>query len=154
MGYTHYFYTPKQITDAEWDALLGRVHTLYTTLPAGLLIRGGFGTGEPVFSKDMIWFNGDEASGEDYETLLIEKNVDTTSYAYHSADRNGGLCFNFCKTERKPYDPFVCAVLIALKDSVPKSKISTDGDAKDWADALEFYNSTMGTNHTFLEVLA
>jgi hypothetical protein len=154
MGYTHYFYTPKQITDSEWDTLLGRVRTLHTALPDGLLIRGGFGTGEPVFNRDVIWFNGDTVSGESYETLRIDKKADTTSYAYHSADRNGGLCFNFCKTARMPYDLFVCAVLIALKDSVPKSKVGTDGDAEDWADALEFYNNTMKTNRTFTEVLA
>jgi hypothetical protein len=154
MGYTHYFYTPKQITDAEWDALLGRVRTLYTALPAGLLIRGGFGTEEPVFDQEMIWFNGDKAGGASCETLLIEKKVDADSYDYRSADESGRLCFNFCKTGRKPYDLFVCAVLIALKDSVPKSRITTDGGAEDWAAALEFYKSTTGISHTLLEVLS
>ena len=139
MGYTHY-YTPKESTSKKFEEFSTRCKKLYEALPeksgtAGgyasdqkIEIRGGDGTGKPEFTKEKVWFNGNSKNGTDHETLGIS-----------SKDKNG---WNFCKTQRKPYDLLVCAVLIASHDLLGY-EVTSDGDLDDWIPAMKFYLDTI-----------
>ena len=145
MGYTHYFSTQKETGAATWAVLVEQAKQLAAAIPEDIKICGGFGTGAPEFTDERLWFNGDEATGQDYETMMVERVI--TPAAWSQPDEKG-LVFNFCKTAQRPYDLLVCAVLIAMKQTIICS-IGTDGDEADWKDAIAFYNRVMGRKVTF-----
>jgi hypothetical protein len=77
----------------------------------------------PEFSADTIHFNGKEP--DDYESFVLNP---------------GASSFEFCKTQFRPYDRLVCAVLIAAKHRLGDGiEISSDGDWSEWADGLALY---------------
>jgi hypothetical protein len=41
------------------------------------------------------------------------------------------LCFNFCKTNRRPYDADVLSSLFILKHHIPEIEIASDGQNND-----------------------
>jgi len=125
MGYTHYFYT-KSTSQKRFDNYAETCKVLHNALPETLVIRGGDGTGTPLFGEDLVLFNGDYETEDDYETFALEHTTENDK-------------FNFCKTARKPYDLFVCACLIAAKVQLNYT-IGSDGGKDDWAEAIEFYN--------------
>lgn len=127
-------------------------------------ICGGLGEGEPVFNEDEVWFNGDAERGLDHETFWLVRDIDIEikSYLEYYKERYGvrsieearemglyfpkpdedGYYFNFCKTARKPYDFFVCAVLILAKIHFgDRIKVSTDGTLEDWLPVIDFMHS-------------
>ena len=93
------------------------------------------GEGEPVLGEPtewsdgqpVVWFNGNADENLDHETLAIRK---------------GDTKWSFCNTARKPYDLFVCAVLLAARDYLG-FEVSSDGDLEDWMPAIKFYISTI-----------
>ena len=95
-----------------------------------IVLRGGLGEGEPVFSMDEIWFNGDVKTGLDHETFHFQ-------FGKKSSD--------FCKTARKPYDFMVCIVLLSLANRMTGFTYSTDGDLEDWQPAIDFYRTNIGS---------
>lgn len=122
MGYTHYSKdstaTPAVIADA--CAIIAA---------AGITVCGPDGTGSPELTlEDGIWLNGSEALGEDYETFHLPGT--------DGADDTG--LDSFCKTERRPYDTVVAAILIsaAVRNG---QRFDTDGTWADWADAVELF---------------
>lgn len=139
MGYTHYYKFKKdQETEKQFQQVLDDAKIIMANLPehsesAGgyskdlpLVIRGGDGTGEPVFDlKKGIWLNGDGDKDLDHETFYFEPNVDTD--------------FEFCKTARKPYDFVVCCLLLSLKKRLNHFSYTSDGkDESDWKPAKDF----------------
>lgn len=142
MGYTH-TWTPKAASDENWNKFLEAVKLLHANLPehsesAGgyyseypIVIRDGEGLGEPEFSEEAVYFNGDGEGKEDlmHETFLIEKD-----YAGQ---------WSSCKTARKPYDLLVCAVLLAASEHLDIETTKTDGTLEDWTPAIKFYIETL-----------
>jgi hypothetical protein len=94
-----------------------------------LVIRGGDGTGEPVFDLNKgILLNGDGESEDDlsHEAFYFDPNVDT-DFTF------------FCKTARKPYDFVVCCLLLSLKKRLNDFSYTSDGeDESDWKPAKDF----------------
>lgn len=112
MGYTHYWHlgacSPAEVEDIAADA---KAIILASELP----IRGWDGSGEPELGPTRIRFNGDAASGTDYETFAFP-------------DSSG-----FCKTGREPYDVVVTAVLLAARDRLGSSLVlESDGGPANW----------------------
>jgi hypothetical protein len=154
MGYTHYWIPKDENSKADFDRFSKACKKLHDALPettdtAGgdystnpLEIRGGMGEGEPEFTTDAIWFNGNAERGLYHETFGISR-VNT--------DR----LWNFCKTARKPYDLLVVACLLAAVD-ILDYRFSSDGftdykgvkSVDDLLPALKFYNEVMGTDYT------
>jgi hypothetical protein len=126
MGYTHYYYTPKNIGAKAFKALKEDVVKIIDYCERNLNIRHANGMGhtatKPVIENKTISFNG--VGSDSHETLMICKE---RSHPEWDKNNKSSTVFNFCKTARKPYDATVVAVLIALKHHVPKSKISGDG---------------------------
>lgn len=146
MGYTHYFENKGHKDDKEnFLKVVADAKKLYENMPehsesAGgyhsedpLKLCGGNGDGEPIFNENMIVFNGDAEHDLDHETFAVfpKKFKD------------------FCKTNRKPYDLMVCAVLLSMKRHMVNFTYSSDGirtvgGTKDWEPAKEFYERICG----------
>ena len=133
MGYTHYW-TPKEVSAEKFKEFADTCKELKKNLPeksnSGLgypdkkiLIRGGNGTGKPIFKDNIVSFNGDLKRDMDHETFYIEHGYDE---------------WNFCKTARKPYDLLVCACLIAAHE-ILGYEVSSDGGINEWTSAIKFY---------------
>lgn len=66
MGYTHYWYRPKEISRATFKAIVEDFRKLQPGLAsAGIKLAGGSGEGEPIFSDDVVVFNGDMHCGHE-----------------------------------------------------------------------------------------
>jgi hypothetical protein len=135
MGYTHYYYTPKEFDEKIWKLFIRDVKKLAKALPDTVKIAGGCGTGEPEYSKDVIVFNG--AGENSFETFCIDRKANVEGFVQEDPK---GRIFNCCKTAQRPYDLFVMLTLISLKRWFGKEvMICSDGDKPDWKQALDLY---------------
>jgi hypothetical protein len=148
MGYTHYWtFDRSKMTQDElkiaFKKAVDEIVNLKNNLPKEIVIKGGQGDGEPIFSEEEIWFNGDFESESEHETFRVTLEQPKICI-HHDANplksiyRNQN--FKFCKTARKPYDLLVCASLIALNKYMPEAfTYSSDGGEEDWKKPKEFY---------------
>lgn len=119
MGYTHYFTKKKKVSKKEWNMFTEVCQKLYNNLPkktniAGgyysdqpLLIGDGLGENEPEINQDCVCFNGKTP-----QTTNVNLSHETFIIKFSDPVKSSG----FCKTERKPYDLFVVACLIAAHE--------------------------------------
>jgi hypothetical protein len=150
MGYSHYFYIPKEFDKEKFKILSEELKTVSDILPPihigdkEYLITLGDGHGEnlPIFTDDEIIFNGSAKNNGDCETFLLAAD---NSEAFERKNRDGlnlvnnGLMFDCCKTGCRPYDFMVCISLLRLKHHFPECRISSDGNTEDWKEAKAFY---------------
>lgn len=138
MGYTHYYTKKREHTNEEWDKFIGECKQLHKSLPDDVLIAGWNGFGKPIFNDEEVSFNGsgDELS---HETCLIEKESPIDE-------------FNFCKTNRKPYDLMVVAVLLSANKNLGHS-FHSDGDLDDLRVGIDFYTMVTGYHISDSEIL-
>ncbi len=67
-------------------------------------------------------------------------------------DENG-LCGGFCKTGFRPYDLAVTVFLLIAKHHLGSDfRVGTDGEAKQWEDALELCQAELSYSMSFEEV--
>src|SRR4051794_1110807 len=93
---THYIYRPHVLSAAPFPASTSDVSRLLAAAPAGLLVRGFDGIGDPIVTDSKVVLNGDATTGLDLEPLIVER-----VFAGRLRD---GVGFSFCKTNGKPYD--------------------------------------------------
>lgn len=154
MGYTHYWtFNPDEIESTaklrkkflEASRLVRRGYLAIKNNPSlheGIAgghydkelckIKGGMGTGNPIFNESEIWFNGEEKSGLSHETFGIQVQKPMR---------------DFCKTARKPYDILVCYALLCFDhvfDDTFVFSYSSDGDNYDWKAAYRFAREVGG----------
>ena len=102
----------KSFSDEQWTELLKQVKEIFALARKdGIVIRGGNGTGKPVINDKEIILNGDKKGNLDHETFSFTKKQKK---------------WEFCKTERKPYDAVVSSILYAAQKINPS--IKADGD--------------------------
>ena len=152
MGYTHYFYR-KELThdDETWDLFIkdvkeiARRFNLITSnsqhfitdmkVTRELDIAIGDGVdqgGSPIFNNKEVWFNG--VGDNSHETMAIYKDMshiltntdDYRAYQRDNWEKNGEV-FSCVKTQHKPYDVLVTAVLVLYKYHF-KDKVSIASD--------------------------
>ena len=145
MGYTHYFKNTKEVPTDKIQTIkkearkllrtdLAKAETRYehdSTVQAG--IQNGAG--------GVIRFNG--IGGDGHETFYLDL-VETAGM------------FNFCKTARKPYDRYVCSILISLAFHAPSCfELVSDGsfNEPEWQDAIDYYSRTLGKDREKVEVI-
>lgn len=136
MGYTHTFEITKKPGQEQWAGLMLDVQKLFKTLPTcqelmnlgvdavdEIVLRGPMGDKKSICNTRKISFNGDSINDLYCESfMLLPKRMS-----------------DFCKTDRKPYDFAVCAVLILAYNHLPDIVLVTsDGDAYDWDPALNW----------------
>jgi hypothetical protein len=72
MGYTHYWYRPKEIPPEVFKAIVSDFKTILNTLEGfGLKLAGGNGTGEPEINDEVVCFNGSKLCGHPKNPNLI-----------------------------------------------------------------------------------
>ncbi len=135
MGYTHRFRRNRDLTEEEFSQ-----------------IKAGF--------KQLLTFNK--------QIIKPEFDCGWISYTKHPNNEGQGICFNgiaegahetfaiyqlgkddsgmsFCKTNRKPYDVFVVAMLGLLELTAPSAfEIGSDGDPEDWLAGLSLLAKATG----------
>lgn len=117
MGYTHYATLARPITAAEVGALAEDIESIIDQSGVPVAYEYDATFESPQLNAEGIHYNGLDDDG--HETFAIYP---------------GDTGFMFWKTARKPYDVVVTASLLALQDHLKGDvKISSDGDAADWA---------------------
>lgn len=135
MGYTHY-YKRLKFTSNGWKSLCDATRKVIDSLPDNVKLDN---EDEPMVNGVAIRFNG---VGElSHETFLIER-----------MSRE----FEFCKTNRKPYDLAVCGVLILTSLYADRGEISSDGLGEtytdsEWKDAWKHLSSVIPAVNANLE---
>ena len=159
MGYTHYWYQKKALTDDQWTHFSEGLQQLHEQLPktvdafeqcfgkdwAG---SGSYPGDTPLLieleqalspqSSPCFYISGQGEPDLGHESAVFYQQSPPNTWATPEEIAENGT-FNCCKTARKPYDVFVCASLLLLKSLAPDSiHVSSDGDPQDWAAALRF----------------
>ena len=143
MGYTHYWYRETEIAPEAWDAITSEVTRIIEE--SHIPIVGWDGESELEINDNVIWLNGIGADA--HETFVIERVIPADRQTIQNKQ---GLHFDFCKTNRKPYDLVVMASLLAMKRHLgQKIQISSDGDVIEWRPAGELYGRVCGGKWVF-----
>lgn len=116
---THYIYRPKILDSGEFRDFVSDVRAIVAQKPSTLRLCGMDGLSDPVITEGVVVLNGDRRRGLEHETLVIEQT------ATLSRERDG-VHFEFCKTNGKPYDVVVVAVLYAFLQHFPQCKFVSD----------------------------
>ena len=140
MGYTHYYTLGFPRADLKVLEIAADVKSIIMASEIKIGDWTGKPGSKPEFGPDEINFNA--MRPEDYENFryppLFEQN--------HRTGIEEG--FSFCKTARKPYDPVVCATLIAIKHHLGEYvSVRSDGDfdnPDEWGPAYELYARALG----------
>jgi hypothetical protein len=167
MGYTHYFtHHRPSLSVKDWTTLCNAVRLLVTNLPEHSTSAGGYHASDPLkldgdtkIDKEHIAFNGDGALA--HETFVLDRSwrkalKQDIAWAkktpgqehmvrYYEDDLKERTHFQCCKTDRKPYDLLVCAVLAVAHHLAPDwLVITSDGDRDEWADAVAWASKVTG----------
>jgi len=130
MGYTHYWRNTPNCTDDQWEAV--KTNALKILNATDVPVNWESDSDEPPeVSDSIIRFNGVEDDG--CETFLFDRN---------SRRLNS---FNFCKTNGKPYDEVVVAMLAMLVAEIPTFQWTSDGGYPDFVDGLSLYDKAMNS---------
>lgn len=145
-GYTHYFTRKIAIPTRNWRQIIRDARYLATRLPEHSNSAGGYFDDEPLrlaldrdapnepprFSDSEIRFNGTGRMGLNGDTFSLVPDV-------------GDGRFEFCDTSRKPYDLFVCVVLVLVYTRAPGCMdIASTGSRADWLPAAQFAADELG----------
>jgi len=136
MGYTHYFEQLKVPTYIEWNNITTDFRKLiasaFITKPLPIQRESD----DPVavlINDEVIAFNGIGDDG--HETMCLQCN---------------SIGFNFCKTNFKPYDAVVTALLIIVNHHAPDCySIRSDGDQFEWQNGMDLVNEHLTTEMQF-----
>jgi len=139
MGFTHYWYRNEHLNPTEFAAAVADCKKVCDACTVEIAFDLDEPLLAPVFSVDLIRFNG---IGEDgHETFYIPLNFDND---YRRTDDEGRL-FAFCKTARKPYDDVVTACLIVFQHHLNGAfLVKSDGDFGEWKEGREICQQVLG----------
>ena len=144
MGYTHY--TCRPVKNAGSAYFYGKLALDAKKLcdyanANGIRIRNGEGLGEPEFTEFSFSINGDAEAFSDDGRDLAHETFYWAGIPTHPNHREGEPeFFSFCKTNYKPYDAVITAILIRAKHIYGSCvSISSDGNWQDWQAGRELY---------------
>ena len=135
MGYAHYYTVADPLGDLKVPEIAADVEAIIITSEIQIGDWSGEPGSEPLLGPDEINFNAMDP--EDFENFRYPPQ-----FAWN---KKFGIeeGFNFCKTNQMPYDPVVCATLIAIKHHLgDQVRVSSDGDfddAEEWGPAYDLY---------------
>jgi hypothetical protein len=136
MGYTHYwrFNTPKRGTTAKIDAAYQTAIKDCTAVIQTYYKANGGLSGFTAHAKPGQ-YGGLEVNGArelSHEPMVLREHFKQNE------------SFNFCKTNRKPYDVVVVACLCILQHHLGTNiSVSSDGNTLDWVAGLELARRTL-----------
>ena len=123
MGYTNNWHQKDDFTDTEFNKLAKHTKKMIKFFEEELEIN--YSQKEIVFeysdkNLNFISFNGDNENDLDHETFIFEQ-IKREKYDYETQDDYDDLgAFNFCKTNRKPYDALVWNILMKAYQIAPE----------------------------------
>ena len=123
MGYTRYWDRTKKKIDEDFVEYVNEV--LDDCKEKGIIIRDGYGEGDPIVTLNVISINGNAETDLDHETLYFD---------------NKETGFNFCKTARKPYDYAVRKILRYAEEVGLIKNLSDDGENEEVISDFEYLN--------------
>jgi hypothetical protein len=138
MGITHYWTRPTELLEDGFYRATADCARLIPTL--GLTLAGFDGSGEAVFDKDRIVFNGPPGqNAEPFEVARVE------------FDRRGrSVVRSFCKTEGLPYDRAVqLALLIFSHHFGSQFDVRSDARTESWQDVIAIARSHLNREDGF-----
>jgi hypothetical protein len=156
LGYCHYWGRPAELSLSGSRAFVQECVRLRRALGVpwlGLLggekIGNAFGQGRPMFREDVISCNGRPG----HEPLIIHR-------LFHKPQQEpGGFgpYWGCVKTNQKPYDDLVVAVLVSFKAHFPGAALPSDRSkrdwVRDWARGIALYEGTTGRQAPGFNVL-
>lgn len=130
MGYTHYWRVKPNADEVAYQSALADIRRLIEN--SSVRLGDGMGESSPEVGEG-ISFNGWREDGDDCETFSLP----------HSLSDLGN--FDFCKTDRRPYDVVVVAALAVLKERLGECvEVTSDGGADDWERGVLLASETLG----------
>ena len=144
MGYTHYWKRKVKINhDKEtWNAFIQDVKKVVKWSKVNLGDHEG--ENEPVINKNHIALNG-KGKNLHESFILYCKAPEQPDYR-----KDEDIIFEFCKTERKPYDIVVIAILLLYKYYFFFDvTITSDGDSNDWKPGADLAFHVTGLDLNF-----
>lgn len=161
MGYTHYWRQNKDIPVEKWKIITEAAQVFVSCLP-GIdpgtarstpgrklqLTRVGFKDDDPAapqIDAGAIRLNG---AGDSENARANDEEWEYAGETFLFPRKSFGQdSFTFCKTNRRPYDLVVCAILFVVDAVAPECvKISSDGDLEDWTPAIEWVRTLQRNN--------
>ena len=144
MGYTHYFTQTRDYTDDEWPQVLEDIGQIiaYAENEQNVAIRNWDGKDKPELTGDYINFNG--AGDDSCENFIVERIRQECEFS--------GLGSHFCKTNRKPYDLVITAVLCYLESVCETHTVGSDGSGADYVQGLELARQALPRYANMLDI--
>lgn len=119
MGYTHYYQLHRELTSAEMKAFIRSAVKIRET--AWEIALDG------DYKDDYLILNG--IGAESHEDFYLNRT---------------NLSWNFCKTNQKPYDDVVTALLILARYLFPQAiTVSSDGSWSNWRAGRELFTQAI-----------
>ena len=135
MGYTHYYTVADPLGDLKVLEIAADVKSIIMASEIQIGDWNGEPGSEPKLGPDEINFNAMQP--DDFQDFRYPPPFEQN----HRTGIEEG--FSFCKTNRMPHDPVVCATLIAIKHHLgDQVRVSSDGDfdnAEEWGPAYKLY---------------
>jgi hypothetical protein len=144
MGYTHYFTIYKEeLPKDKWKLFIADVSVILAWAKTKKIKLTGCSEGpKPIVDGDLVFLNGEPGC----ETLLIRRRG-----VLSREDLRKNYRWEFCKTDRLPYDAVVCLILVALKHRFGKDvMVTSDGSPRkgsishDWSDIFIVAKELLG----------
>ncbi len=108
-------------------------------------ICGPDGTGVPFITNDVVSFNGNVGTDDNYDTFTITRDIQDIGIPNMPAG------YSFCKTNRKPYDTAVVACLVFIHSMNPKLfKMVSSGNISNWHDGLHLCKAVSGLDNLII----
>jgi hypothetical protein len=122
MGYTHYWYKSSRLSPAFLEA----VQKVVDASPVPLAREYNDPNSKPEVTAEWVFLNG--VGDDGHETFVFEKGSD----------------FAFCKTNSKPYDVVVTAILSLVAHFGLASEVSSDGGPEEWEEGVKLAREATG----------
>lgn len=139
MGYTHYWERPNGHEDRDAFRRLGTdtKRIIAKAVEFGIAVGDAFGEGEPEFTEKHFAFNG--AGDQSFETFWWDSKAVRAEWSTEDT------AFGFTKTNYRPYDAVVTAVLIRAKEIYGDAvEVFSDGSWDDWESGRNLYAIVFG----------
>jgi hypothetical protein len=150
MGYTHYYVRDKREVGSPvqfGELALNTKKIIAEAQAQGIDICGGLGEGKPEFTEAYFMLNGNLKGDLWHETFAWFGNPEQSKWQaerYKDTDQENDI-FSYCKTNHKPYDAVVTAVLIRAKVIYGQLvDVYSDGSWEDWQTGRDLYEKVFG----------
>ena len=140
MGYTHTYIVQHPELDLKIPRIASDVAQIIEASRVSIADASGKRGSKPVLGPNQISFNG--TAPREAESFQFPPD--------HERNESMGMHpgWNFCKTDRLPYDIVVCAALVAIQHHLDGNvEVQSNGhfaDQEDWQPVYRLYRKALG----------